>query len=38
MNAAQRIVRDVDATPFFRNETEGLRKRIKSASQELIAH
>lgn len=37
VNAAQRIVKDVDATPFFRRETEGLKERIKSGSQELIA-
>jgi glycosyltransferase involved in cell wall biosynthesis len=37
MNAAQRIITDVDAMPFFRHETEGLKERIKSGSQELIA-
>jgi len=37
INAAQRILKDVDATPFFRKETEGLKERLKSASQELIA-
>lgn len=37
MNAAQRIVKDVDATPFFKHEAEGLKERMKSRSQELIA-
>jgi glycosyltransferase involved in cell wall biosynthesis len=36
MNAAQRIVKDVDATPFFRHETEGLKERMKIESQELV--
>jgi len=37
VNAAQRIVRDVDATPFFRKETEGLKSALEHRSQELIA-
>jgi glycosyltransferase involved in cell wall biosynthesis len=37
MSAAQRIVKDVDATPFFTQETKGLLERIRIGSQELVA-
>jgi glycosyltransferase involved in cell wall biosynthesis len=36
LNAAQRILKDVDATPFFKQETEGLKERLKHESQELV--
>ncbi|MNC95540.1 hypothetical protein D3C83_126900 [compost metagenome] len=38
LNAAQRIVKDVDAMPFFKQETEGLKSALNLRSQELIAH
>ena len=35
-NAAQRIIKEVDAMPFFKQETEGLKKRIETGSQEVV--
>jgi hypothetical protein len=37
INAAHRILKDVDAMPFYRQETEGLKERIKQKSYELVA-
>lgn len=36
MNAARRILKDVDAMPFYRQETEGLKERLKQESYELV--
>ncbi len=33
VNAAQRILRDIDTTPFFRQEIKGLRERMSSAAE-----
>jgi hypothetical protein len=38
ITATQRILKDVDATPFFRQEVEGLKEGVKLGSQELVAH